>query len=160
MADIVSQERRSEIMSRIRSKGTKPELTVRRMLHAMGYRYRLHVAELPGKPDLVFPGKRKVIEVRGCFWHQHEDSRCGIARRPKSNREYWLPKLERNTVRDAKHEEELRALGWGVLVVWECEVQAGSEFLERVVAFLDDVESGRGNMAAIDAHGSKDRGRN
>ena len=137
MADIVSEKRRSEIMGRIRSKGTKPEMIVRRLLHSIGYRYRLHVAELPGKPDIVFPARRKVIEVRGCFWHQHEDSGCGIARRPKTNRDYWLPKLERNVERDAKNEAELRALEWDVLVVWECEVLAGSRFLERVVEFLD-----------------------
>lgn len=137
MVDIVSEKRRSEIMGRIRSKGTKPEMTVRRLLHAMRYRYRVHTPGLPGKPDLVFQRRRKVIEVRGCFWHQHEDAGCGIARRPKSNRDYWLPKLERNVERDAEHEEELRALGWDVLVVWECEVLAGSEFLARVVEFLE-----------------------
>ena len=137
MADIVNEERRSEIMAKIRSKGTKPEMTVRRLLHSMGYRYRLHVAGLPGKPDIVFPARRKVIEVRGCFWHQHEDPGCGIVRRPKSNRDYWLPKLERNVERDAKHEAELRALEWDVLVVWECEVLAASGFVERVVEFLD-----------------------
>ena len=137
MADIVNEKRRSEIMAKIRSKGTKPEMTVRRLLHSMGYRYKLHVAGLPGKPDIVFPARRKVIEVRGCFWHQHEDPACGIVRRPKSNRDYWLPKLERNVERDAKQEAELRALGWDVLVVWECEVLAGSGFVERVVEFLD-----------------------
>ena len=133
MADIVNEKRRSEIMGKIRSKGTKPEMTVRKLLHAMGYRYRLHVAGLPGKPDIVFPARRKVIEVRGCFWHQHEDPACGIVRQPKSNRDYWLPKLERNVERDAKQEAELRALEWDVLVVWECEVLAGSGLVERVV---------------------------
>ena len=138
MADIVTAKRRSEIMANIRSKGTKPELSVRRMLHAMGYRYRLHPPHLPGKPDIVFPGRRKIIQVHGCFWHQHSDPNCGIVRRPKSNRKYWLPKLERNVVRDAEHYEQLRALGWEVLVVWECEVRADSDLLERVTAFLED----------------------
>lgn len=137
MADTVSPGRRSEIMSGIRSQGTKPEMTVRRVLHSLGYRYRLHVAELPGKPDLVFPGRRKVIEVRGCFWHQHEDPECRIARQPRSNRDYWLPKLARNVERDGEHERKLRALGWEVLVVWECEVRRGSEFLDRAVEFLE-----------------------
>lgn len=138
MADIVTAKRRSEIMANIRSKGTKPELAVRRMLHAMGYRYRLHPPNLPGKPDIVFPARRKIIQVHGCFWHQHSDPSCGIVRRPKSNKEYWLPKLERNVVRDAKHYEQLRALGWDVLVVWECEVRADSDLLERMTAFLED----------------------
>ncbi|MCZ0952171.1 MAG: very short patch repair endonuclease [Rhodospirillaceae bacterium] len=139
MGVIVIVNARSEIMGRIRSKGTKPEMTVRRLLHSMGYRYRLHVAGLPGKPDIVFPARRKVVEVRGCFWHQHKDPGCAIARRPKTNRNYWLPKLERNVERDANHESELRALGWDVLVVWECEVLAGPGFVERVIGFLDQV---------------------
>ncbi|MDE2988746.1 MAG: DNA mismatch endonuclease Vsr [Chloroflexota bacterium] len=137
MADTVSPARRSEIMSGIRSRGTRPEMAVRRLLHSLGYRYRLHVAELPGKPDLVFPGRRKVIEVRGCFWHQHEDPECRIARKPRSNRDYWLPKLARNVERDAEHEQKLGALGWEVLVIWECEVRRGSEFLDRAVEFLE-----------------------
>lgn len=137
MADTVSPRRRSEIMSGIRSQGTKPEMTVRRLLHSLGYRYRLHVAELPGKPDLVFPGRRKVIEVRGCFWHQHEDPECRIARKPRSNRDYWLPKLARNVERDVEHEQKLQATGWDVFVVWECEVLQGPEFLARAVEFLE-----------------------
>ena len=137
MVDIVTPKRRSQIMSAIRSKGMKPEMTVRRRLHSMGYRYRLHRKDLPGKPDLVFPGQRKVILVHGCFWHQHADPDCKIARRPKSNKEYWLPKLERNVARDAKHQVQLRELGWDVLVIWECEVRAGSDFLEKVRNYLD-----------------------
>ena len=137
MADTVPPERRSEIMSGIRSKGMKPEMTVRRLLHSMGYRYRLHRRDLPGKPDLVFPGRRKVIFVHGCFWHQHSDPRCRIVRRPKSNRDYWLPKLERNVVRDAENRARLEELGWEVLVIWECEVRAGSGFLKRTREYLD-----------------------
>ena len=126
-------------MSGIRSKGMKPELTVRRMLHAMGYRYRLHHRNLPGKPDLVFPARRKIIFVHGCFWHQHQrlDKACRIGRQPKSNREYWLPKLKRNIARDAEQQVALRKLGWDVLVIWECEIRAPYAFLEQVVAFLD-----------------------
>ena len=137
MADTVTSERRSEIMSGIRSKGMKPEMTVRRLLHAMGYRFRLHRRDLPGKPDLVFPGRRKVIFVHGCFWHQHGDPGCKIARRPKSNLEYWLPKLDRNASRDAEHQASLRDRGWDVLVIWECEVRAGPDFLKKVKRFLD-----------------------
>ena len=137
MADTVPSKRRSEIMSGIRSKGMKPEMTVRRLLHSMGYRYRLHGRELPGKPDLVFPARRKVIFVHGCFWHQHADPGCRIVRRPKSNREYWLPKLERNVARDAENRARLEELGWEVLVIWECEVRAGSSFLARATEFLE-----------------------
>ena len=136
MVDTVSPQRRSEIMSKIRSKGMKPEMTVRRKLHSMGYRYRVH-GDLPGKPDLVFPARRKIIFVHGCFWHQHPDPACGIVRHPKSNREYWLPKLERNVARDAQNCVRLRNLGWEILVVWECEVRGGSGFLARVTDYLD-----------------------
>ena len=138
MVDTVTPKRRSEIMSGIRSKGMKPEMTVRRQLHSMGYRYRLHRRDLPGKPDLVFPARRKIIFVHGCFWHQHADPACRIARRPKSNREYWMPKLERNVARDAENRARLRELGWKVHVIWECEVRAGSRCLDKARAYLDD----------------------
>ena len=137
MVDIVTPQRRSQIMSGIRSKGMKPEMIVRRNLHAMGYRYRLHRKDLPGKPDLVFPARRKVILVHGCFWHQHADPGCKIARRPKSNREYWLPKLERNVMRDTENQVRLRELGWDVLVIWECEVNAGPDFLKKATEYLE-----------------------
>ena len=104
-------------MRAIRSKGMKPELAVRRLVHAMGYRYRLHRHELPGRPDMVFPGRRKVIFVHGCFWHQHPD--CKLAHRPRSNLEYWGPKLHRNQERDSEHRARLAELGWDVLVIWE-----------------------------------------
>ena len=138
MTDTVTPERRSEIMSNIRAKGMKPEMAVRRITHAMGYRYRLHRKDLPGKPDLVFPGRRKVIFVHGCFWHQHDHPGCRIARRPKSNRRYWLPKLERNVARDAEHLVQLERLGWDVLVVWECEVDAVDRTAERIREFLEN----------------------
>ena len=118
--DTISAARRSENMRRIKSKGTKPELTVRTMVHRMGYRYRLHSPDLPGKPDLVFRARKKIIEVRGCFWHQHRG--CHEAHIPKSQTKYWLPKLGRNRQRDKANYKQLRALGWRVLVVWECEV--------------------------------------
>ena len=135
--DSVTPERRSEIMSNIRSKGMKPEMFVRKLVHAMGYRYRLHRKDLPGKPDLVFPSRKKVVFVHGCFWHQHDDPACKITRTPKSNRDYWVPKLERNKDRDREHQIKLEELGWRPFIVWECqlkdkEVLAGdlSNFLE------------------------------
>lgn len=139
MIDTVSKERRSEIMSRIRSKGMKPEMAVRRMTHAMGYRYRLHYKKLPGTPDLVFPGRRKAIFVHGCFWHQHSDPACKKARVPESNRDFWVAKFERNVVRDAESQASLEEMGWRVLVIWECEIQREGEGLaKRIAAFLSD----------------------
>lgn len=123
MPDNISKERRSENMRRIRSKDMKPEMVVRRLVHGMGYRYRLHRKDLPGKPDLVFPSRKKVIFVHGCFWHQHGDPECKIARRPKSNLDYWNPKLDRNVNRDAQNQAELREAGWEYLIVWECEAR-------------------------------------
>ena len=137
MADTVTAKRRSEIMSNIRAKGMKPEMAVRRLVHAMGYRYRLHRRDLPGSPDLVFPGRRKVIFVHGCFWHQHGDPACRIARRPKSNQHYWLPKLERNVIRDAEHLAQLAQLGWDVLVIWECDVVCDDGIADRIRGFLE-----------------------
>ena len=137
MTDTVTPERRSQIMANIRSKGMKPELIVRRLTHSMGYRYRLHRKDLPGKPDLVFPARRKAIFVHGCFWHQHTDPACKIARRPKSNLDYWLPKLQRNVERDAEHRDRLSALGWQVLVIWECEVKIAAGLPERIEEFLE-----------------------
>jgi len=106
-------------MSRIRKTNTKPEIAVRRLLHRLGYRFRLHQRGLPGVPDIVLPKHRTVIFVQGCFWHQHS---CKLGKAPKSNREYWLPKLKRNRERDARNIRELRRLGWQVIIVWECEV--------------------------------------
>lgn len=123
MVDTLTPERRSVNMAAIRAKGMKPEIAVRRLVHAMGYRYRLHRKGLPGKPDLVFGPRRKVIFVHGCFWHRHSDPSCRIARLPKSNLEYWLPKLERNVARDTATRKALETAGWGVFEVWECEVK-------------------------------------
>ncbi len=133
--DRVSPEVRSATMRAIRSKGMKPELAIRRLVHAMGYRYRLHRHDLPGRPDLVFPGRRQVIFVHGCFWHQHPDPNCKLAHRPRSNLEYWEPKLRRNQERDIEHRARLTELGWDVLVIWECEVTREG-VAERVREFL------------------------
>ena len=120
MSDHLSPKARSAHMRRIRKTCTKPEMRVRRAAHRLGYRFRLHRKDLPGTPDLVFPRLKKVVEVRGCFWHQHPG--CRLARQPKSRLDYWLPKLERNRARDLETTTALRALGWSVLVVWECQV--------------------------------------
>lgn len=110
-------------MAAIRSKGMKPERIVRSLVHRMGYRYRLHRKGLPGKPDLVFGPRRKVIFVHGCFWHQHDDPACKIARKPKSNQGYWDEKLARNVARDKRNQAGLEAQGWSVLIIWECETK-------------------------------------
>jgi DNA mismatch endonuclease, patch repair protein len=136
MGDRVTQEQRSENMRRIRSVDTKPELIVRRLSHALGYRHRLHGKKLPGKPDLVYPGQRKVIFVHGCYWHQHANPNCKIAHRPKSNLNYWSPKLERNVARDAKNQAKLREIGWDYLIIWECQVKDTEDLADRIAAFL------------------------
>lgn len=119
--DFLSPETRSRVMSRVASKNTVPELRVRRFLHAAGFRFRLHRRELPGKPDIVFPGLKKVIFVHGCFWHQHR--RCRSGHMPKSRLEYWQPKLEGNCMRDGAARRELRKLGWRSLTIWECQIE-------------------------------------
>jgi DNA mismatch endonuclease (patch repair protein) len=132
--DPLSPSRRSENMRRIRSKDMRPELIVRRLVHGMGYRYRLHSAGLPGKPDLAFPKLKKIIEVRGCFWHQHRG--CIDSHIPKSRTEYWAPKLERNKQRDTSNLRKLRRLGWDVLVIWECAANEPSHLAEELRSFL------------------------
>ncbi|MBX3576201.1 MAG: DNA mismatch endonuclease Vsr [Rhizobiaceae bacterium] len=129
---------RSAQMALVKGKDTKPEMVVRRLVHAIGFRFRLHRKDLPGKPDLVLPRIRKAIEVRGCFWHQHPDPSCWRARVPKTRQEFWAPKLEGNAGRDRSNEAALRGLGWDILVVWECETgPARREELERRLrAFL------------------------
>lgn len=136
MADKLTPERRSANMARIRSKNTKPEITVRRMVHAAGYRFRLHRKDLPGKPDLVFPGRRAVIFVHGCFWHGHPDPTCREAVPPKSRLEYWGPKLTRNKERDAANVAALKATGWRVLTLWECEIKNREAVALRLREFL------------------------
>ena len=124
---------RSENMRRIQSKGMLPELAVRSIVHRMGYRFRLHRKDLPGKPDLVFVSRRKVIFVHGCFWHAHG---CEIAHTPKSNAAYWGPKLERNQARDARNIEALTAAGWKSLIIWECETREVKSVARRMRVFL------------------------
>ncbi|WP_167089332.1 very short patch repair endonuclease [Parvibaculum indicum] len=112
---------RSAQMARVRSKNTKPELVVRKLAHSLGYRYRLNRRDLPGTPDLVFPRLKKIIFVHGCFWHQHKDANCWRSRIPKTRQDFWIPKLQGNVARDTRSQDELRRMGWDVLVVWECE---------------------------------------
>jgi DNA mismatch endonuclease (patch repair protein) len=133
MTDTISPAQRSAQMSRIRGTNTKPELFVRRILRRSGYRYRLHVTSLPGRPDLVFKSRRKVIFVHGCFWHQH--SGCTDASLPKSRTRFWRKKLRRNVQRDEEQRSALVVLDWDVLVVWECEL-AHPSLSQRLTRFL------------------------
>lgn len=132
--DILTPEQRSEVMRRIRGKDTKPEKLLRSALHRAGFRFRLHRRSLPGAPDIVFPSRRKAIFVHGCFWHSH---RCKRARKPASNRDYWIPKLAENKKRDARNRRRLTALGWSSLVVWECQLRTMDRVMEKVEKFLD-----------------------
>jgi DNA mismatch endonuclease (patch repair protein) len=136
MVDKLTPERRSENMRRIKSKDMKPELVVRRLTHGLGYRYRLHRKDLPGKPDLVFGPRRKAVFVHGCFWHSHDDPNCADSRIPGSNRGYWIPKLARNKERDLASAAALRAAGWEVLTVWECETRDATALKKRLAAFI------------------------
>jgi DNA mismatch endonuclease (patch repair protein) len=136
MTDTLTPEERSKRMSLVRNKNTKPELVVRRLIHGMGFRYRLHLQSLPGKPDLVFPSRRKVVFVHGCFWHRHPEPGCPLARLPKSQLEFWLPKLEKNKDRDEIEQAKLRRLGWDSLVVWECELRNPEGLEQKIREFL------------------------
>ncbi len=128
---------RSENMRRIRSKDTLPEMTVRRLLRDCGFAgYRLHRKDVPGKPDVAFIGRKKAIQIHGCFWHGH-DCKEGV-RRPKSNQEYWLPKIERNRERDRLHDANLADAGWRVLTVWECELADIDQLREKLVSFMSE----------------------
>jgi len=133
MVDHLTAERRSALMARVRGKNTSPEMIVRRIVHGAGYRYRLHRRDLPGRPDIVFGPRRKVIFVHGCFWHQHS---CSKAKRPTTNVELWNEKLDRNVTRDRKIIEQLQEAGWQSLVIWECETADAGALLRRIIAFL------------------------
>ena len=142
--DRVSPDLRSANMRRIKSKGMKPEMHVRRIAHGLGYRFRLHRSDLPGKPDLVFAGRRKVIFVHGCFWHQHPAEGCKAAHTPRSNTGYWLPKLARNVARDDRVRSELSQAGWAVLTLWECELKDDAALSARLQSFLGPAGVSRG----------------
>lgn len=132
--DGIDKAARSRNMAAIKGKDTKPEMIVRRLLHSLGYRYRLHRKDIPGRPDIVFIGRRMAIQVHGCFWHQHPG--CKAAHVPLSRLEYWQPKLARNVARDTASLEALSAAGWDVLVLWECEIKRGGDIQDRLVRFL------------------------
>ncbi len=138
MTDTLTKKERSHRMSLVRGKDTKPEMKVRRLVHGMGYRYRLHRRDLPGTPDLVFPSRKKVLYVHGCYWHRHLDPACKLARLPKSRLEFWLPKLEANAARDRLNQEKLQTMGWRFLVVWECELKDEASLSSRIRSFLND----------------------
>ena len=129
-----TSELRSYIMRQIKSKDTQPEMLVRRLVFSLGYRYRLHRKTLPGKPDLAFASRKKAIFVNGCFWHGHS---CKNGRMPKTNRDYWVPKIERNRERDAEALAALEAMGWQALTIWECEIKAPEDLPQRIRRFLD-----------------------
>jgi DNA mismatch endonuclease, patch repair protein len=134
MTDVFSTEKRSWIMSQVRGQDTTPEIKVRSMTHRLGYRFRLHRKDLPGNPDLVFPSRKKVIFVHGCFWHGHNCSRGG--RIPKTNTEYWSEKLSKNIERDRKNQEALRSLGWEILIIWECDLKAPDNVIYSINRYL------------------------
>ena len=134
--DKLSSERRSWNMSQIKGKDTKPEILVRSLVHRMGYRFRLHRKDLPGRPDLVFPGRQKVIFVHGCFWHQHPG--CKYATRPSTRADFWAQKLDGNRDRDEAVQHQLLQQGWGVLVVWECEIKQTELLADRLRRFLGE----------------------
>lgn len=138
MTDVFSPRKRSEVMRRIRSKDTKPEMLIRRALHRLGFRYRLHDTRLPGRPDIVLPRFRVAIQVRGCFWHTHT---CPDGHVPKSRRAYWRTKLAANRARDRENDRKLRQMGWKVIVVWECRLKDGQRFSRTLGSLVRRLES-------------------
>ena len=136
MVDSLSKADRSERMALIRHRDTNPEMVVSRLVHGMGFRYRLHGKNLPGKPDLVFTSLRSVVFVHGCFWHRHPDQNCKLARMPKSRLDFWRPKFDGNRERDLRNQSELEATGWRYLVVWECELRHIEQLQNKLRDFL------------------------
>ncbi len=134
--DIWTKEKRSEVMSRIRSKNTKPEKILRSLLHKQGYRFRIHRKDLPGKPDIIFPSKKIAIYVHGCFWHFHND--CPEGKIPKTNSQFWELKFDKNIKRDKKHLREMHRNKWKTLVVWECQIEKRPEhILKKIIKTLN-----------------------
>lgn len=131
--DTFSKEKRSEIMSKIKGKDTKPEKIVRSLLHSMGYRFRIHRKDLPGNPDIVLPKYKTVIFIHGCFWHGHD---CKVSRVPKTRTHYWIDKFEKNRSRDRKNILDLKQTGWKVCVIWECQTQDFKKIENRIISLL------------------------
>lgn len=157
MADTQTPEQRRRTMQSVGTANTGPELRIRKLLHQFGYRYRLHRRDLPGSPDIVFPGRRKVLLIHGCFWHAHG---CRQGRPPKSRPDYWLPKLARNKQRDTDVEEALRRLGWDVMIVWQCELRTKdilASTMERVAAFLGPPRDQGGGGSGSHSGGAAER---
>jgi DNA mismatch endonuclease (patch repair protein) len=134
MVDTRTADQRRRIMQSVKTQDTGPEWLVRRLLHAKGYRFRLHAKHLPGRPDIVFPSRKKAIFVHGCYWHGHK---CSKGQLPKSRLDYWGPKIEANRERDARKSSELKALGWGTLTVWQCQTKNPQKLERRLIAFLE-----------------------
>lgn len=133
MVDHVNRKKRSAIMASVRTKNTGPELRIRRHLYKLGYRYRLHRRDLPGSPDIVFPSQKKAIFVHGCFWHGHG---CRWGQPPRSNLEYWIPKIEANQLRDSTKNTALYTAGWTSLVLWQCELRDIEDVLRKILEFV------------------------
>ena len=146
MADRITTEQRSRNMSRIRGRDTKLEVRLRSALHRAGFRFRVCRTDLPGRPDVVFPRQKLAVQVRGCFWHQHEN--CPGGRMPQSNLDYWKPKLERNVTRDAEKDMALRDLGWRVVVIWECEIKTDNGVADTVRRLAKELRIGCRNELA------------
>ncbi len=140
LVDAPPSEGRRRNLRAVRGAHTAPELTVRRLLHRMGYRFRLHAKDLPGRPDIVFRRRRKAVEVRGCFWHRHPDPACRNAMLPRTRSAWWAEKLDRNVERDARNLQRLRQGGWSVHVIWECQLK-GPSLKEGLTAFLGPVRT-------------------
>lgn len=134
MADRIDPKTRSLLMSRVKQHNTAPEIAVRTALHRRGYRFRLKTPLLPARPDILFPGRKKVVFVHGCFWHGHS---CKRGTPPASNREFWEAKLSKNKVRDARVLKELRRMGWRSIVIWECEVKNLGKAVDKLAKFLE-----------------------
>lgn len=135
MIDQLDPISRSNLMRRVKGKNTRPELAVRRLAHSMGYRFRLHRADLPGRPDLVFPSRKKIVFVHGCFWHRHPS--CRRASTPEARSSFWQAKFDRNVERDSRNQQQLRETGWNILVVWECEIRDLNILARRLQNFLE-----------------------
>ena len=136
MADHVDRKKRSLIMAAVRSENTRPEMAVRKIVHGLGYRCRLHVRTLPGRPDLVFPAHRRIVLVHGCFWHRHK--RCRYASSPKTRRKFWETKFAANVERDRRIVRQLKRMGWAVFTVWQCELKKPGRLTERLNDFLSN----------------------
>jgi DNA mismatch endonuclease (patch repair protein) len=135
MTDVFSIEKRSKIMSSIKSYDTQPELMIRSLIHRMGYRFRLRNVWLPGSPDIVLPRHKKVIFIHGCFWHGHQ--KCKKSKRPNTNKDFWKHKLDNNVDRDKRQQRELNKLGWHYLVVWQCQISKPETVRKRIKRFID-----------------------